>query len=128
MPKSKRRAMSPTETEILRLVWELKEATVQQVCERLSPSRTLAHNTVQTLLWRLEQKGYLKHHLQGRAHVFSPLVEPQEVIKTTVRDFLGRLFGGDPKPLVQFLAEDGKIDEEDIERLRELITKRKKKQ
>jgi len=55
------------------------------------------------------------------------LVEPQEVIKATVRDFLGRLFGGDPKPLVQFLAEDGKIDEEDIQRLRELIDKRKKR-
>jgi predicted transcriptional regulator len=127
MTKSELRAMSPTETEILRLVWERNEATVQQICNALSPHRPLAHNTVQTLLCRLEQKGYLKHHLKGRAHVFSPLVEPQEVIKTTVRDFLGRLFGGDPKPLVQFLAEDGKIDEEDIQRLRELIDKRKKK-
>jgi BlaI family penicillinase repressor len=123
----KLRAMSPTETEILRLVWRLKEATVQEVREQLPADRTLAYNTVQTLLSRLEQKGYLRHRDKGRAHVFSPRVEPQEVIKTTVRDFLGRLFGGDPKPLVQFLAEDGKIDEEDIKRLRQLIDKRKKK-
>ena len=123
----KLRAMSPTETEILRFVWELKEATVQESRDQLPPDKCLAYNTVQTLLCRLEQKGYLQHHLEGRAHVFSPSVKPQEVIKTTVRDFLGRLFGGDPKPLVQFLAEDGKIDEEDIKRLRELIKKRKKK-
>ena len=127
MGKKKLRAMSPTETEILRLVWELNEATVQQIRDRLPSGRSLAYNTVQTLLCRLEQKGYLKHSLRGRAHVFSPLVNPQEVIKTTVLDFLGRLFGGDPKPLVQFLAEDGKIDEEDIKRLRELIEKRKNK-
>jgi BlaI family penicillinase repressor len=127
MTKKKLRAMSPTETEILRLVWELKEATVQQIREKLPSDRSLAYNTVQTLLCRLEQKGYLKHHLKGRAHVFSALVKPREVIKTTVRDFLGRLFGGDPKPLVQFLAEDGKLDEEDIKRLRELIKKKKKK-
>ena len=127
MGKKKLRAMSPTETEILRLVWELNEATVQQIREKLPSDRSLAYNTVQTLLCRLEQKGYLKHHLKGRAHVFSPSVKSQEVIKTTVRDFLGRLFGGDPKPLVQFLAEDGKIDEEDIKRLRQLIKKRKKK-
>ncbi len=127
MGKKKLRAMSPTETEILRLVWELNEATVQQIRDQLPPDRSLAYNTVQTLLCRLEQKGYLKHHLKGRAHVFSALVKPQEVIKTTVRDFLGRLFGGDPKPLVQFLAEDGKLDEEDIKRLRELIKKKKKK-
>ncbi len=127
MARRKLKAMSPTETEILRLVWQLKEATVQEIRDQLPADRTLAYNTVQTLLGRLEQKGYLKHRDKGRAHVFSPLVEPQEVIKTTVRDFLGRLFGGDPKPLVQFLAEDGKIDEEDIKRLRQLIDKRKKK-
>jgi len=127
MTKKKLRAMSPTETEILRLVWELNEATVQQIREKLPSDRSLAYNTVQTLLCRLEQKGYLKHCLKGRAHVFSALVKPREVIKTTVRDFLGRLFGGDPKPLVQFLAEDGKLDEEDIKRLRELIKKKKKK-
>jgi predicted transcriptional regulator len=127
MTKKKLRAMSPTETEILRLVWELNEATVQQIRDQLPSDRSLAYNTVQTLLCRLEQKGYLKHHLKGRAHVFSALVKPREVIKTTVRDFLGRLFGGDPKPLVQFLAEDGKLDEEDIKRLRELIKKKKKK-
>ena len=127
MGKKKLRAMSPTETEILRLVWELNEATVQQIRDQLPSDRSLAYNTVQTLLCRLEQKGYLKHHLKGRAHVFSPLIKPQEVIKTTVRDFLGRLFGGDPKPLVQFLAEDGKLDEEDIKKLRELIKKKKKK-
>ena len=127
MGKKKLRAMSPTETEILRLVWELNEATVQQIRDRLPSDRSLAYNTVQTLLCRLEEKGYLKHHLNGRAHVYAPLVKPQEVIKTTVHDFLGRLFGGDPKPLVQFLAEDGKIDEEDIKRLRELIKSKKKK-
>jgi len=127
MAKKKLPAMSRTETEILRLVWQLNEATVQQIRDRLPADRSLAYNTVQTLLCRLEQKGYLKHREKGRAHVFSTLVEPQQVIRTTVRDFLGRLFGGDPKPLVQFLAEDGKIDEEDIKRLKELIKKRKKK-
>lgn len=127
MGKKKLRAMSPTETEILRLVWEFNEATVQQICDRLPSDRSLAYNTVQTLLCRLEQKGYLKHHLKGRAHVYTPSVKRMEVIKTTVGDFLSRLFGGDPKPLVQFLAEDGKIDEEDINRLRDLINKRKNK-
>jgi BlaI family transcriptional regulator, penicillinase repressor len=127
MEQKKLRAMSPTETEILRLVWELNEATVQQVRDQLPSGKNLAYNTVQTLLCRLEQKGYLQHHQKGQAHVFSALVNPKQVIKTTVHDFLGRLFGGDPKPLVQFLAEDGKIDEEDIKRLRKLINKRNEK-
>ncbi len=124
MTKDSLRAMSPAETEILRLVWQLGEATVQQVCDRLPSDRDIRYNTVQTLLCRLEQKGYLQRRLEGKAHVFFPVVKREDVIKKTVRDFLDRLFGGDPRPLVQFLAEDGKIDEEDIKRLRKLIKKK----
>ena len=127
MGKKKLKLMSPAETEILRLLWELNEATVQQVRDQLPADRKLAYNTVQTLLNRLERKGYLKHRVEGRSHIYLPSVKQKVVIKTTVSDFLSRLFNGDPKPLVQFLAEDGKIDEEDIKRLRELINKGKKK-
>jgi len=115
------RAMSPAETEILRLVWQLEEATVQGVCEALPTKRRIAYKTVQTLLRRLEDKGYLKHKLEGKAHVFFPAVQREQVVKRTVLDFVDRLFGGDPRPLMQFLAEDGHVDAEDIEDLRRLI-------
>ena len=115
------RAMSPAETEILRLIWQLEEATVQGVCEALPAKRKIAYKTVQTLLRRLEDKGYLKHKPEGKAHVFFPAVKREQVVKRTVLDFVDRLFGGDPRPLMQFLAEDGHVDTEDIEELRKLI-------
>ena len=125
MTKWKRRAMSPAETEILRLVWQLERATVQRVCDALPAKRRIAYKTVQTLLRRLEEKGYLKHRIEGKAYLFSPAIERKAVVKRTVLDFLDRLFGGDPRPLMQFLAEDGRIDAQDIERLKDLIEKSK---
>jgi len=124
MVKQKLRAMSPSETEILRLVWQLEEATVQQICALLPPRRNIVYKTVQTLLRRLENKGYLKHKIKGKAYVFLPAVKREDVVKRTVLDFMDRLFGGDPRPLMQFLAEDGKIDAEDIKRLKKLIEKK----
>lgn len=121
MNKEKLRAMSPAETEILRLVWQLSAATVQQVHEALPAGRKVAYKTVQTLLRRLEEKGYLAHKIEGKAHVFCPAVKRETVVKRTVLDFLDRLFGGDPKPLMHFLAKDGHIDTKDIEELRRLI-------
>jgi predicted transcriptional regulator len=115
--------MSPAETEILRLVWQLEKATVQQICDLLPPKRKIAYKTVQTMLRRLENKGYLKHKNMGKAHVFNAAVKREDVIKRTVLDFLDRLFGGDPKPLIQFLAEDGHFDAEDIAELKKLIEK-----
>ena len=125
MTRQKIPALSPAETEILRLVWQLDKATVQQVCDKLPRERKITYATVQTLLRRLEKKGYIKHHVQGKAHVFFGVVKSEEVIKRSVGEFLDRLFGGDPIPLMQYLAEHGKIDTDDITRLKKLIDKNK---
>ena len=116
-------AVSPAETEILRIVWQLDKATVQQVCGKLPARRKISYATVQTLLRRLEKKGYLKHYIRGKAHVFSAAVRREAVIKRSVGDFLDRLFGGDPVPLMQYLAEHGSIDADDIEKLKQLVSK-----
>ena len=118
-------ALSPAETEILRLVWQLEAATVQQIFDALPADR--AYATVQTLLRRLEQKGYVKHDIQGKAHVFSAAVKRNDVVKRTVGDFVERLFGGDPLPLMLHLADESELDSADIERLKKLIKKKSKK-
>jgi len=116
-------ALSPSETEILRLVWQLDKATVQEVCEKLPDKRRITYATVQTLLRRLEKKGYLKHAVSGKAHVFSAAVKREHVVRRSVGDFLDRLFGGDPVPLMQYLAEHGTISADDIEKLKRLTSK-----
>ena len=121
MTKKQMKAMSPAETEILRLVWKVEQATVQQVCDSLPKKRNIGYATVQTLLRRLEEKGYLRHKVKGKAHVFYPAVDKKRVIKRSVKDFLDRLFGGDPIPLIHYLAEHGEIDAKDIDRLKKLL-------
>ncbi len=122
MAKKSLPALSPAETEILRLVWQLESATVQQMCDALPADR--AYATVQTLLRRLEQKGYVKHDVQGKAHVFTAAVKRDDVVKRTVGDFVERLFGGDPLPLMLHLADESELDSADIERLKKLIKKK----
>ena len=124
MTKSKRPAMSPAETEILRLVWQTQEATVQQVYEALPANRKVTYVTVATLLRRLEEKGYLRHRIRGKAFVYTPAAKKEDVIKRTINDLVQRLFGGNPVPLMQHLALHSEISDEDIERLRGLAKKK----
>lgn len=123
MAKKIQPALSPAETEILRLLWQLESGTVKNVFEQLPPSRKIVYATVQTLLRRLEQKGYVTHKQKGKAYVFMPTAQPNEVIKRTVGDFVDRLFGGDPLPLMLHLAEKSGLNEKDVNRLRKLIDK-----
>lgn len=115
--------LSPAETDVLRLVWQLKSATVQEICEVPSKDRSVTYATVQTMLRRLEKKGYVRHEEQGKAHVFSPAVKREDVVERTVGDFVERLFGGDPLPLLLHLAGCSKLKTEDIEQLKKLIEK-----
>ena len=114
-------ALSPAETEILRFVWQLEPATVQGICDALPKDRSIAYATVQTLLRRLEKKGYVRHEVQGKAHLFSAAVKREQVIKRTVGDFVERLFGGDPLPLMLHLADQSDLKAEDLEELKKLI-------
>ena len=124
MARRKRPAMSPAETEILRLVWESQQATVQKVYDALPSNRKVTYVTVATLLRRLEEKGYLKHWIRGKAFVYTPAVKKEEVINRTIGDLVQRLFGGNPVPLMQHLAIHSEISAEDIERLRDLAKKK----
>ena len=121
MPRKPLTPLSRSETEILRLVWQLGKGTVQDVCDKLPSGRRIAYATVQTLLRRLESKGYVGHETKGKAHVFFPAVKRERVIRTTVNDFVDRLFGGDPVPLMLHLADKATLDAEDLKRLRKLI-------
>jgi len=114
-------ALSPAETEILRLVWQLEPATVQGICDALPKDRSIAYATVQTLLRRLEKKGYVQHEVEGKAHLFSAAVKREQVIKRTVGDFVERLFGGDPLPLMMHLANQSDLKAKDLEDLKKLI-------
>ena len=123
MAKNRRPAMSAAETEVLRLVWESQQATVQQVYDALPPNRRVTYVTIATLLRRLEEKGYLKHRLHGKAFIYAPAAKKEDVIRRTISDLVERLFGGNPVPLMQHLAQHSGISDEDIERLKELTKK-----
>ncbi len=118
---TQRPPLSRAELEMARIVWDLGEATVRQVFERLPAERELDFKTVQTYLRRLEAKGYLRTHREGRSKVYRPRVQPDQVVRETVSDFVDRLFDGELLPLVQHLVEDRGIEEDEIRQLRALL-------
>jgi BlaI family transcriptional regulator, penicillinase repressor len=118
-------SLGDAEAEVLQLLWSLKEATAQQIWEHLPREREIEPGTVQTMLRRLREKGYVKHRVEGKAHVFLPAVKPERVLSKTIGDLLNRFFGGDAVPLVMHLAESRRISSADLKRLEALLKQRK---
>ncbi len=83
----------------------------------------IAHPTVVTLLQRLEKKGYVERTGEqvGKAFVYRAVLQPKQVQKHFVRDFLSRHFRDDPIPLFSSLIESGDLSLEEIKRLRTML-------
>lgn len=123
------RKQTPTLTEaelrLMRVLWELKKATVSDVMKHLPGELDLAYNSVLTTLRILEQKGYLRHTKLGRAHLFSPIVSKSEARQNVVRHMVSNFFNDSPELLLLSLVENEEISPEELDRLKEMISKGK---
>ena len=92
-----------------------------EVHEALYDERGLAPTTIATMLRKMEDKGVVAHRVEDRHFVYKAAVSEDAVRSTMVGELLDRLFEGDPAALVSHLVADHDIDEEEIERLRQLL-------
>jgi predicted transcriptional regulator len=107
------------EMNLMDVLWERGSATAAEVRDLLEDD--LAYNTVLTILRRLEQKGYVGHEEEGRAHRYFPLVEREKARESAVRQLLDKVFDGSAELMLTHLVTESKLDDEQIRRLRHLL-------
>jgi BlaI family transcriptional regulator, penicillinase repressor len=110
------------ELDVMSVLWDVESATVAEVRERLSDD--LAYTTVLTVLRTLEQKGYVGHSDQGRAHRYRPLVKRAAAGRSALRRLVDKVFDGSPELLMTQLVSDKNLNDEELRRLRKLLTDR----
>ena len=121
MAKAEIAHLTETQREIMELIWQRGEATVSEVWEELATRREVARNTVQTLIVRLEEKGWLQHREAGRRFVYVA-ARPQKVsLGAKVVQMIDRLFAGSPEDMVTALIEYRGLSPEEAERIRTMI-------
>jgi predicted transcriptional regulator len=110
------------ELDVMNALWDRGPSTVAEV--RRSLEDDLAYTTVLTVLRILEDKGYVGHEAEGRAHRYRPLVERSAARDSALRRLTARLFSGRPELLLTRLVEDEHVTEEELRRMRDLLAAR----
>ncbi len=103
--RPKQLSLGPLEAEILNLIWELGDATVKDVHERIlaDPNRELAYTSVTTVLRRLTEKGWLACDKRGRAFYWRPMVTKQQAQVIKAHEQLHRFLAvGNPDIVAAF--------------------------
>src|ERR1700739_2331569 len=109
--------LSRAETRILEQYWKMGTSSVREILESLPEDERVAYTTVQTLVYRLEEKGALRKVKKiGNAQLFEPSVNQGQYRSRLVRDLLD-LFGGSPRLLVSNLLENGALSLRDLKAL-----------
>ncbi len=121
MTKQEIGPLTESQREIMELFWELGEATVSDIHERISKNREVARNTIQTLIVRLEEKGWLRHEEQGRKFIYSAAKPRTKSLGARVSHIIDRMFGGSPEQLVNALLEYRGLSESELQNIREMI-------
>lgn len=120
MARKKSPTLTEAELRLMEVLWEKRSATIADVTEALPPP-PIAYNTVLTTMRILEQKGYVSHEEEGRAYVYSPLVEREEAAQSAVGLLLNRFFGNRSAELALRLIENERPGEAELQRLKTLI-------
>jgi predicted transcriptional regulator len=109
------------ELEVMGALWELGSASVREVQERLPEGKRPAYTTVQTIVYRLKEKGAVRRVKKvGNAHVFEPVVTRRATVRRLFGELLG-FFGGSPRTLMAQLVEGGHLTLEDLREAEETL-------
>lgn len=118
-------SLGPLEADIMQVIWKIQKATVQDVYDELSRDRTIAYNTVMTVMTRLAQKGVLKRQKDGRAYLYFPKTTKNEVGKGMLQYVIDKIFGGSTAPVISQLLDETELSEEELKVLKRLVEKKK---
>lgn len=109
-------AMSkPTESEleILSLLWELKEASVRQIHERLAETKDTGYTTTLKIMQIMHAKGMVTRDEENRSHIYRPAANQVETQNSLLKNLMSSAFGGSSKKLVmQALGQDNPSKDE----------------
>ena len=117
--------LTKREMDIMSVLWELGEATVNEVRDRVDPN--LAYTGISSMIRTLETKGYVSHRRgEGKTHVYFPVIEREAAGESALGRVLDKIYGGSPIKLLAHLVDQHRLSDKELGRMRDLLKRPKK--
>lgn len=115
-------AFTDRELDVMAVLWARGSGTVAEVRDALADD--FARTTVLTVLRTLEDKGYVRHVAEGKAHRYVPTVEPDLAGRSALSRILDTMFAGSHELLLAQLVSDRNVDKTKLRQLRAILDAR----
>ncbi len=123
--KGPRKPLSELEHLVMDVLWKRSQSTAEDVREALAERHPMKDSTARTILKRLEEKGYVERHVDGRTNVYRVTEALRNLAVTAVQQIIDRLCGGSVEQLIVGMVDRELLDERELRRLAEKLARRK---
>lgn len=114
--------LTAAELDILKALWDVGPQTVRDLTAAMKKRRRQwAHNTVGTLLQRLEAKKYVAGDRSGWAHVFRATATREDFLRQRLDELATEICQGASGPLVLALVEGNRFTPDEIATFLQLL-------
>jgi len=107
-------------------VWTRADTTAEACREAVAGQRVLKESTVRTVLHNLEQKGYVKHRVEGRTYVYRAVETKRSAAVRATQQIIDRFCEGSAKELLIGLVDNCVLTPGQLQRLAAEIQAAKK--
>jgi BlaI family transcriptional regulator, penicillinase repressor len=112
--------LTQRELDIMSVLWDLGEATVTEVRDRVDPD--LAYTSISSMIRTLEMKGYVSHRRgEGKTHVYFPVIDAEKAGESVLGRVLDKVYGGSPIKLLAHLMDQHRLSDKELARMRDLL-------
>ena len=117
--------LTKLEHQIMDALWNHGASSVREILEAFPDKGRPAYTTVQTMVYRLEEKGAIRRVKKiGNAHIFEAAISRSSAQRRLIDELLA-FFGGSSQPVVAHLIESGNLTLEDVKEAEQLLLKLK---
>lgn len=113
--------ISDAESLVMEELWRRHPQSADEVIAALKKKQRWQEATVKTLLNRLLKKGAIRAERDGRRYLYTPVLVREAWVRGESESLLSRVFGGRVAPLVAHFSKSGKLSENDVAELRQLL-------
>ncbi|MFO0552931.1 MAG: BlaI/MecI/CopY family transcriptional regulator [Polyangiaceae bacterium] len=119
------RPLTRREREIMDVLHRLGRATAQEILDGLAAPPS--YSAVRALLRLLEERGHVKHSVDGARYVYAPVVAPSRARKSALAHLVETFFGGSAVEAAATLIESSKakLTDDELARLERVIRARR---
>lgn len=120
------KSLPDSELKVMKIIWNNnRKMSTGEIDAELKNKTDWKLSTLQVILSRLTEKGFLKNEKIGRINYYSSVVDFSRYSRNETKNFIRKMYDNSSKKLIASLIEADELTDEDIEEIKNILNRSK---